>query len=230
MTSIELLPIFTADLGRHEEREDAGTANDIAQACRQEEAEEIIVQIRTTHEDVIGGFTRADDDMGKVADGDEIGKGQDCKESEAPRHRHDPDNSGDEHTCRDAAHDVVHRVRRHDVMRNGQETLRNFRRRKDRAGHEKRRNGCTDDIGAEDDAPQAQEFPKIFPARYAEDRNDRRNRIFRKKLQSPEDDDQEPRRIAEARNRPRPGSLADIDMDDRAEIKRKRNHQACRQG
>lgn len=185
MTSIELLPIFTADLGRHEEREDAGTANDIAQACRQEEAEEIIVQIRTTHEDVIGGFTRADDDMGKVADGDEIGKGQDRKESEAPRHRHDPDNSGDEHTRRDAAHDVVHRVRRHDVMRHGQETLRNFRRRKDRAGHEKRRNGCTDDIGAEDDAPQAQKFPKIFPARYAEDRNDRRNRISVKSCNRP---------------------------------------------
>ena len=102
--------------------------------------------------------------MGKVADGDEIGKGQDRKESEAPRHRHDPDDSGDEHTCRDAAHDVVHRVRRHDVMRHGQETLRNFRRRKDRAGHEKRRNGCTDDIGAEDDAPQASGVSENFPA------------------------------------------------------------------
>ncbi len=230
MTSIELLPIFTADLGRHEERENAGTANDIAQACRQEEAEEVIVQIRATHEDVISGFTRADDDVGKVTDRNEIGKGQNGKESEAPRHRHDPDDSRDEHTCRDAAHNVVHRVRRHDVMRHGQEALRNFWRRKNRAGHEKRCNERTDDIGAEDDAPQAQEFPKIFPTRYAENRNDRRNRIFRKKLQSPEDDDQEPCRIAEARNRPRPGSLADIDMDDRAEIKRKRNHQACRQG
>lgn len=81
MTSIELLPIFTADLGRHEEREDAGTANDIAQACRQEEAEEVIVQIRATHEDVISGFTRADDDVGKVTDRNEIGKGQMVKKA-----------------------------------------------------------------------------------------------------------------------------------------------------
>lgn len=230
MTSIELLPIFTADLGRHEEREDAGTADDITQACRQEEAEEVIVQIRATHEDVISGFTRADDDVGKVTDGDKISKGQNSKESKAPRHRHDPDDSRDEHTCRDAAHNVVHRVRCHDVMRHGQEALRNLRRRKDRAGHEKRCNERADDIGAEDDAPQAQEFPKIFPTRDAENRNDRRNRIFRKKLQSPENDNQEPRRIAEARNRSRPRGLPDIDMDNGAEIKRKRNHQACRQG
>ena len=213
MTSIELLPIFTADLGRHEEREDAGTANDIAQACRQEEAEEVIVQIRATHEDVISGFTRADDDVGKVTDRNEIGKGQNGKESEAPRHRHDPDDSRNEHTCRDTAHNVIHRVRRHDVMRHGQEALRNFRRRKNRAGHEKRCNERTDDIGAEDNAPQAQEFPKIFPARDTEDRNNRCDRIFCKKLQAPENDNQEPRRIAEARNRSRPRGLPDIDME-----------------